>query len=150
MDPVTIATIASSATALLVPYLTKAGEKAAEEVGRKLPEKAGKMWHAITARFRGKAPAEEAVRDLVANPEDRDNEASFRKELRKLIASDTAFAGELAELLKAAQDEASDTLIVTGSGAAATKGGVAAGKGGIAVKGDVHGSIQVVNVKDED
>ncbi len=149
MDPVSIASIASSATALLIPYLTKAGEKAAEEVGKKLPEQVGKVWHAITARFRGKAAAEEAVRDLVANPEDQDNEASFRKALRKLIESDAAFAGELAELLKAAQNDAGDTLIVTGSGAAATKGGVAAGKGGIAVKGDVHGGIQVVNVKNE-
>ncbi len=141
MDPVTIASIASSATALLIPYLTKAGEKAAEEVGRKLPEQVGKVWHAITARFRGKAPAEEAVKNLVANPEDQDNEASFRKELRKLIASDAAFAGELAELLKAAEHEGGDNLIVTGSGAAATKRGIAAGQGGAAVGGNVSGHV---------
>jgi len=40
MDPVTIA---SSATTLLMPYLIKAGEKAAEEVGKRLPEKVGKV-----------------------------------------------------------------------------------------------------------
>ena len=146
MDPVTIA---SSATTLLMPYLIKAGEKAAEEVGKRLPEKVGKVWNAITARFKGKVPAEEAVKDLVANPEDQDNEASFRKALRKLLESDAAFAGEVAELIKAAQHEAGDTLIVTGSGAAATKGGVAAGKGGIAMKGDVHGDIHMVNVKND-
>jgi formylglycine-generating enzyme required for sulfatase activity len=142
--------IASTATALLTPYLKKAGEKAAEEVGKKLPEKVGKMWNAIMARLSGKPAAEEAVKDLVANPEDKDNQASFRKELRKLIESDAFFASILAELLKSAQHEAGDTIIVKGFGPVATKGGVAAGGGGIAIKGDVHGDIHVVNAGKDD
>jgi hypothetical protein len=40
MDPQTIATTAVS---VLAPYLTKAGEKAVEEVGKKLPETIG-VW----------------------------------------------------------------------------------------------------------
>jgi hypothetical protein len=56
----------------------------------------------------------------------------------------------LDELVRAAQSQAGDTLIVTGSGAAATHGGVAAGKGGVAVKGDVHGGIRMGKVSEGD
>ena len=41
MDSVTLA---ATAVAFLSPYLVQASEKAAEEVGRKLPDLAGKMW----------------------------------------------------------------------------------------------------------
>src|SRR5262245_53714485 len=59
MDPQTIAT---TALTVLSPYLAKAGEKAVEEVGKKLPDQVGHMWRAITAKFTGKPAAEEAVK----------------------------------------------------------------------------------------
>jgi hypothetical protein len=60
--------IASAVAKFLTPYVVKAGGKAAEEVGKKLPEMVGKVWNAVTARFRGKPAAKEAVKDLVVNP----------------------------------------------------------------------------------
>ena len=135
MDPVTLAT---TAVTFLSPYLVKAGEKAFETVGEKSVDS---LWQTIKAKFTGKPAAEEAVKDLVALPADGDNQAAFRKELRKVLEAEPAFAVELERLLSNAQSEVGDTIVNTGSGAVATKGGVAAGEGGVAIKGDVHGNI---------
>jgi len=78
------------------------------------------------------------VKDLVAQPADADNQAAFRKELKKALEADPAFAAQIARLLPAAQGS---SIVNTGSGAIATQGGVAAGEGGVAVKGDVSGGI---------
>jgi len=138
MDPVMLATTAIS---FLSPDLIKAGEKAAEEIGKRLPDAPAKIWQAIMARFTGKPAAEEAVKDVITHPDDADNQAAFRKELRKALEADSMFAAELERLLGEAQRQSGDTIINTGSGAAATRGGVAAGAGGVAVKGDVQGGI---------
>jgi len=61
MEPLTIAT---TAVVFLSPYLVKAGEKAAEEVGKKLPEDAARVWNAIMTKFRGNLVAEAAVKGL--------------------------------------------------------------------------------------
>ncbi len=135
------ASVAAGATGFLVPYLVKAGEKAAESVGEKLPGAVGKVWKSLAARFRGAPAAETAAADLVAAPEDPDNQAAFRKELRKALEADPAFGAEFRKLLDEVRAEAGDRIVNTGSGAVATRGGVAAGAGGIAVGGDVHGDI---------
>jgi hypothetical protein len=140
MDPLTLAT---GAVTILSPYLVKIGEKAAEEVGKKLPEAAAKVWNAIMTKFRGKAAAEEAVKDFVAEPDDEDNRAAFRKELRKVLEGEPTFATELTHLLEDAKRQSGDTISNTGSGAVASSGGVAAGAGGVAVQGGVQGGINI-------
>jgi hypothetical protein len=99
------------------------------------------MWKALTEKFKGHPAAEEAVQDLVAQPEDEDNLAAFRKELRKALEADPDFAVELEGLLQHAKSQGGDTISNTGSGAVATKGGTAAGEGGVAIRGDVQGGI---------
>ncbi|MBI3241961.1 MAG: hypothetical protein HYZ49_06675 [Chloroflexi bacterium] len=128
MDPTTLA---AAATALLAPYVAKAGEKLAEKVGEKLPDQMGKLWAAIADKFKGKPAAEEAAKDLAANPKDEDNQAAFRKELRKVLEADTGFVAELEKLLKSTSG---DIILNAGSGAAASHGGIAVG-------GNVGGSI---------
>jgi hypothetical protein len=140
MEPVTIAT---TAVALLSPYLIKAGEKAAEKMGEKLPTTVGKVWQAITSKFRGQPVAEKAVTDWVAQLDDKDNEAAFRKELRDVLKADPTFMHELAQLLAVVQQQSGDKIINTGSGAVATGDSVAAGASGVAVKGDVHGGVVI-------
>jgi hypothetical protein len=141
MDPVSA--LASAAVAFLSPYLVNAGEKTAERIGEKLPDAAGKMWQAIIGKFKGRPAAEEAVRDLAAQPEEEDYLAAFRKELQKTLGEDPAFAFELRELLQQSQSQAGDTILSTSSGAVASRGGVAAGEGGVAVQGNVHGGINL-------
>ncbi len=138
MDSITVAT---TAVAFLAPYLVKAGEKAVEEVGKKLPGFAANMWNAITARFKGSPAAEETVQDFAAKPEDQLIQSAFANQLRKILEAQPAFTAELVRLIDGAQSESGDTIIVTGSGAAANSGGIAAGEGGVAVRGDVHGGI---------
>jgi hypothetical protein len=99
------------------------------------------MWNAITARFKGKPAAEEAVKDFAAQPDDQLNQAAFAKELRKVLEAEPTFAAELARLIESAQRKGGDIIIMTGSGAVATTGGVAAGAGGVAIGGNVHGGI---------
>jgi hypothetical protein len=140
VDPLTLA---GTAVTFLAPYLVKAGEKAAEEVGKRLPDAPAKIWQAIMARFAGKPVAEEAVKDIIANPDDADNQAGFRKELRKVLEADATFAAELERLLAEAQRQRGGTISNTGSGAVATSGGVAAGAGGAAIKGSVQGGIHI-------
>jgi hypothetical protein len=138
MDPVTLATTAVTA---LSPYLAKAGEKAVEKVGEKLPDGIGKLWNAVMSRFKGKPAAEEAVKDLVVKPDDKLNQAAFTQQLRKALETEPAFAAELQRLLSNAQPQGGDTISNTGSGAVATRGGVAGGAGSKVVQGDVHGGI---------
>jgi hypothetical protein len=135
MDPLTLATTVAS---FLSPYLVKAGEKAFETVGEKSVDS---LWRTITAKFTGKPTAEEAVKDLVAKPDDQLIQSAFAHQLRKVLAAEPAFAAELERLLSSAQSEGSDAIVNTGSGAVATTGGVAAGESGVAIKGDVHGNI---------
>ena len=135
------AALATAVIAFLSPYLVKAGEKTAETLGEKLPDAVGTLWRAITTRLKGDTAAETAVKDVAEAPQDADNQAALRKELRKVCQTDTAFAEELERLLTNAKHQSSDTISNTGSGAVATHGGVAAGEGGVAVRGDVHGNI---------
>ncbi len=139
MDPVTMATTAVS---VLTPYLVKMGDNAAQEVGKKLPEAVGRVWSAILTKFKGKAAAEEAVKDFVAQPADEDHRAAFRKQLGKALEAEPAFVNELAYLLEEAKRQGCDTTINTSLGAVATGGGVAAGAGGVAIRGNVQGNIR--------
>lgn len=144
MDPMLITTLATSATAFLAPYLAKAGEAAAEALGEKVPEAAGKVWNAITAKFKGKPVAEAVAKELETKPEDKGAQEMFQLQLKQVLEADKAFAEELKQLLESAGRAMGQTNISnTGSGAVATSGGVAAGEGGAAVGGNVLGDITV-------
>ena len=138
MDALSLAT---SAVTILSPYLVKAREKAAEEIGGILPEAAGKVWNAIMAKFTGNVVAEAAVKDFVNRPGDQLSQSSFPNRLRNLLEMEPALATELARLLDDARRQSGNTISNTGSGAVATSGGVAAGAAGVAVGGNVRGNI---------
>lgn len=131
-------TLAAAAVAFLTPYLVKAGESLAGKMGQTLPENVGKLWKTIMDKFNGDA-AEVAAQDIAANPTDKDNIASFRKELRKALSDDAKFAAEIEGLLKKAE-ESVNTIMAAEGGAVAGPGGTAIG-----IKGDVHGNIVIGN-----
>jgi hypothetical protein len=140
MDP---ATLATSITALLVPFLTKAGASVADEAIKRLPEAVGGLWKAVAERFKAKPGAEVAANDLTADAADLDNQELFELQLKKLLKEDPGFAAEVSGLFDKAQ--ASVSITQQGSGAVATGGSVAAGSGGIAIGGSVSGNIVVGN-----
>ncbi|HQE98898.1 MAG TPA: hypothetical protein PLG06_04085, partial [Anaerolineae bacterium] len=74
MDPITVAT---GVLTVLTPFLVEGGKAAARKAGETL-------WAALEKRFKGNPAAETALVDLKATPEDADNQAALRKEIRKL------------------------------------------------------------------
>lgn len=85
-----------------LPYLLKAGEKAAEEAGKKLGadawEWAKTLWGKLRPNVEAKPSVREAVEDAAAAPDDADAQAALRLQLRKLFADDEALATEMAQL----------------------------------------------------
>jgi hypothetical protein len=147
------AKLAQEVTALVVPlmpYLTKAGEKAAEAVAQKLGEagweKAKTLWGRLWQRTEGKEAAREAVQEVLADPSDEEAVVVLRRQIKRLLAEDASFAREIAaavEEFRAASPQHFQAQI-TGSGAIAQgQGTVAAGAGGVAIGGSVHGGVIV-------
>ena len=135
-----IALLATGAWTMIQPYLPILATKAAEEIGTKVPEAVGKVWNAITKKFETKPAANEALEDVLKSPDDLDTQATFRQQLKKVMAEDNSFAIDLSKILEAAGDTYKATL--TGSGAIAQGSGAkAVGQGGVMIGGDVTGNF---------
>lgn len=97
-----IGVLASSVTTALVPllpYLLKAGEKAAEETGKTV---AGESWEWVKSirtklkpKVEAKEAALEAAQDAAQSPEDEDLRATLRVQLKKLLTEDQSLAEEV-------------------------------------------------------
>lgn len=119
-----------------LPYLVKAGEKAAEETGKKLGaeawEHAKTLWAKLRPKVEAKPAAQEAANDLAANPQDEDAQAALRLQLKKLLAEDTTLAGEVARVWEEAK-AAGVTVIASGNSSVAIGGNVS---GSAVITGD--------------
>jgi hypothetical protein len=133
-----IALLATGAWAMIQPYLPILATKAVEEISKKVPEAVGKVWDHIMKKFETKPVAKEAADDLLKAPEDPDTQASFRKELKKVMAEDEPFATELSKLLEAAGDSYQATVTGEGSIAQGT-GARAVGARGVMIEGGMQG-----------
>ena len=130
MDPQTLAQQIVLFLAPFMPYLLKAGEKAAEEMGKNLGseawEQAKALWSKLRPKVEAKSAALEAAQDVAAAPDDKDAQAALRLQLKKLLAADQALAKEVARLWEEAK---AASVTVTASGDRS-----------VAVGGDVSGS----------
>ncbi len=110
-----------------LPYLLKAGEKAAEEMGRKFGAEAWELAQALWAKLRPKVEAKsaalEAAQDVGANPQDEDAQATLRQQLKKLLAEDQALAADIARLWGEAR-AAGVTVVAPGHRSVAVGGSV--------------------------
>jgi hypothetical protein len=118
MNMIDIAILAKDVAAWLIPalpYLTKAGEEAVKEVGKKISGEAFDYAKSLWAKLRPKAtPAlQEAVNDVIAVPESTDRQGQLRVQLEKLLAGDADLARELSGILQNAKN-AGATVIVSG------------------------------------
>ena len=117
MDVTTLAKDLAVFLTPLLPYLLKAGEKAAEEAGKKLGgdawDRAKGLWAKLRPKVEAKPAAQEAVQDAAAAPNDEDIQASLRLQLRKLLAEDAVLAGEIERVWQEAQ-QAGVTVIPAG------------------------------------
>ena len=102
-----IGTLASSVTTALVPllpYLLKAGEKAAEETGKTVAgqswEWAKSLWTKLQPKVEAKPAALEAAQDVAEAPEDKDIQTTLRVQLKKLLTEDQSLAEEVSRWLE--------------------------------------------------
>ena len=117
MDPAMLAKDVAMFLAPALPYLIKGGEKAVEEVGKKIGGEALDYAKSLWAKLRPKAEAtprlQEAVEEVVAAPKDEDAQAQLRLQLKKLLTNDAELARELESILQNASN-AGVTVIVSG------------------------------------
>ncbi len=131
-----VGALASSLTTALVPvlpYLLKAGEKAAEETGKAVGsqslEWAKSLWVKLKPKVEAKPMALEAAEDVAQTPDDEDAQATLRRQLRKLLEEDQLLAEEVRRWLE--------------EGKAAGVTVTASGERSVAIGGDVKGSTIV-------
>ena len=115
-----IGALASSVTTALVPllpYLLKAGEKAAEETGKTVAgqswEWAKSLWTKLKPQVEAKPAALEAAQDVARAPEDEDLQVTLRVQLKKLLTEDESLAEEVSRWLEQGK-AAGNTVTVSG------------------------------------
>lgn len=94
-----IAALATSAVAALTPLLSQALEQGAAAAGESAVNHV-LDWFKTRVLPSG---AEQVLEDLRAAPQDEDNQADLRKQLKKALADNPALVSELADWLKQAQ-----------------------------------------------
>lgn len=114
----------------VLPYLLKAGEKAAEEAGKKLGgnawEEVKKLWTKLRPKVEAKPAALEAVHEVASAPDDADAQAALRLQLRKLLTEDQNLASEINQWWENAKQAGIDVTAI--------------GNRSVAVAGDVKES----------
>lgn len=127
-----IGALASSLTTALVPllpYLLKAGEKAAEETGKAVGSKslewAKSLWVKLQPKVEAKPAALEAAEDAAQMPDNADARGALRLQLFKLLTEDQSLAEEVSRWLE--QGKAAGITVV------------ASGDRSVAIGGDVIG-----------
>ncbi|WP_287157641.1 hypothetical protein [Chloroflexus sp.] len=138
MDPQALQQLVAFLAPFL-PYLLKAGETAAEEAGKNLGTEAWNLakavWQKLQPKIAGKAAAQEAAEDVAKTPNDSDAQATFRQQLKKLLADDPALAAELTSLLGEIRQAGVNVI--------------ASGKGSVAIGGNVSGSTIITGDRNQ-
>ncbi len=99
-DPTEIARQVAQFLAPFLPYLLKAGEKAAEEAGRKLGAAAWEQAQALWARLRRKKSVEQVAQTVAALPENQALREALREEIARALAEDPALQEEVLRLMQ--------------------------------------------------
>jgi hypothetical protein len=105
MDPETAQTAATTVAALapFLPYLVKAGEKAAEKAGEVVFDtakvKVGEIWRRISEHFKGNPKVETALKAVEVDPDNETARSQLREYLVASLAADPSFLRELKKLL---------------------------------------------------
>ena len=101
MDIVALTHAVTTTLVPVLPYLLKAGEKAAEEAGKKAAGEAWdwakELWTRLRPRVEAKPAALEAVQDVAHTPDDEDAQAALRVQFKKLLAEDETLAVEVTQ-----------------------------------------------------
>ena len=133
MDVAVLASSLTTALVPLLPFLLKAGEKAAEETGKTVAgqslEWAKSLWTKLKPKVEAKPAALEAAEDVAKSPEDEDLQATLRVQLRKLLTEDQSLAEEVSRWLE--EGKAAGNIVT------------ASGERSVAIGGDAKGNTIV-------
>lgn len=133
MDINALASSLTTALVPLLPYLFKAGEKAAEETGKAVAgqswEWGRSLWSKLKPKVEAKPAALEAAQDVAQTPEDEDLQVALRVQLRKLLTEDQSLAEEVSSWLE--QGKAAGITVT------------ASGERSVAIGGDAKGNTIV-------
>jgi len=113
----------------LLPYLLKIGDKAAEEIGKKIGGEGWEQAKTLWDKLRRKENVEQVAQTAAALPDNQALREALREEIARALAEDQALAQELARLLQQMQ--------MTGPTVTAS------GDRSVAPRGDVIGSVIV-------
>jgi hypothetical protein len=111
----------------LLPYLLKVGDKAAEEVGKKIGGEGWDRAKALWERLRRKKAVEQVAQTAAALPDNQALREALREEIARALQEDSALREEIARLWVEAETAG---VTVTASGDRS-----------VAVGGDVSGSL---------
>ena len=109
--------LASSAVALLTPYLKDAGTEAAKSLGKESANAALKLLGWLRGKLTGHA--RETLTDFEDTPDNQLNQDALRIELAKLLEKQPALIRDLQELLPSVPVREVTMTQVVGAGAAA-------------------------------
>jgi len=116
----------------LLPHLLKIGDKAAEEVGKKIGGEGWERAKALWDKLRRKKNVEQVAQTAAALPDNPALREALREEIARALAEDPALAQELARLLEQTRPTG-QTVIASGDRSVAVSGNVS---GSVIVTGD--------------
>ena len=99
MDFISTPIIVASVFELIEPYLVLIAKGSMEKISEIIPESVGKLWNKIFDGFNKSPGKEKSLEDIMNYPDDKDIQASFRVQLRKIIDEDPSFRSELLTLI---------------------------------------------------
>ena len=99
MDIQALATNVTGFLAPFLPYLLKAGEKAAEEVGKKLGADAWEKAKSLWGRLRSKPNVAQIANTVASLPDNQPLRAALQEEVARALEQDKSLAQEVAQLM---------------------------------------------------
>jgi predicted lipid-binding transport protein (Tim44 family) len=126
--------IAGSVVALLAPYLVKAGESAAQEMGKTGFGKVKAIYQAIAQKFSRDDHGQQALKRLEEKPLDEKRQRDLIDLLAKNVTEDPEFAKKLAVLVENVTEGNPTNQVVTQIFGSVEK---------YVTIGDVHGNVSI-------
>lgn len=87
-----------------LPSLIKGSEKVSEgllrEVGKDTWQRAKSIWEKLSPKIESKEAAKEAVEDFAKEGNDKDAEAAFRRQLKKILDADEILEKQVKKLME--------------------------------------------------